>query len=121
MKRDMDLIRDLLRSLEENESCWANTTDLIKRFVDENRSHEFVKYHLYLLSDADLAQPHPSTTAYRLGWLGHEFLDATREPERWERTKEIAQQAGGVPFQIMVDFAKRLAWEAVTRLAGLKE
>lgn len=93
MKRDWDIIRELLTRLEDEEftrqplrlSCFENTP---KRDV--------ISYHVELLLEAGLVQGYMSKelgiwpadfVVERLTWSGHEFLDATRNDTLWAKTK----------------------------------
>jgi hypothetical protein len=88
MKRDMELVKALLLSLEENDAIGE-----IERYTAEQ-----VEYHSALLAEAGLIthetfrDAHRSAAALvrtRMTWVGHEFLDATRNRSIWERAKKI--------------------------------
>jgi hypothetical protein len=86
MKRDMDLIRQILLSTEADENK-----------IDAKFTQEEIAYHASLLKDAgflDAAivrgprnQPH-GCVLQGLTWDGHEFLDAMRDDTLWKRAKE---------------------------------
>jgi hypothetical protein len=52
----------------------------------------------------------------RLTWLGHEFLEASREPSRWEKAKEISRKAGGLTVGMMLDVLKQLMSDQIGKL-----
>ncbi|WOD13575.1 DUF2513 domain-containing protein [Paraburkholderia kirstenboschensis] len=42
----------------------------------------------------------------RLTWAGHDFLDAMRSPDVWNRIRQAASAAGGFPVDLLVSPAK---------------
>src|ERR1700730_526538 len=100
MKRDMDLIRDLLIGLEADSRLdgqgWLTpdaTENLGVIGLSEHSTQE-VAYHLNLLIEAGLVRGNygigkegmPAIS--KLTWQGHEFLDDIRDPSIWSKTKE---------------------------------
>jgi hypothetical protein len=85
MKRDMNLIRELLNVVEH-----ADYPGVINRY-GLNPYEPRVQYHLRLLSEAGFIRPVGQTSdgavSVRLTWQGHEFLEMTRNDEVWERAK----------------------------------
>lgn len=106
MKRDMELIRQLLMKIEESGRDDLRETDLQ---IDgyEPRS---VMYHIELLEEADLikAEILRSTSGTlgavveRLTWDGHEFLAAARNETVWNRVmKTIRDHSVSLPFDVL--------------------
>jgi DNA-binding HxlR family transcriptional regulator len=102
MKRDLELMRQILLDLEARGS-YTNWLD-----VDiEDYSPEQMDYHLELLVEAGLIRRRaserqlPRWLPVRLTWEGHEFLDAARDQRRWKRVQESIANAGSVPFAIV--------------------
>lgn len=99
MKRDWELIRNILFKVEEMES----TNAVLEDNVFEGVSPELVSYHIQLLIEAGLlvGQCHQGLGGplqcyiHRLTWNGHEFLDASRDNSRWKKAKEILLSKGG--------------------------
>ena len=104
MKRDMDLIRQLLSELERDE---AVRIPVVALTADE----ENVKWgHLKLMEDDGLIEFYVPTgkvhrrgyesklrlgpTTVRMTSRGHAFLDGTRAPDRWESVKGSLKKAG---------------------------
>ena len=97
MKRDMDLVRDILFEVEKQDGSgsWM-------KVVLEGRSEDEINYHLLLLKDAgylDAAVLQDGVRAIvqplRLTWTGHEFLNAARSSKLWEGAKEFALKTTG--------------------------
>lgn len=98
MKRDMDLIRQILLELEEAPYTggWANLE------IEKGLDDDVYAYHVQLLHEAGLIEAQDLSTLdgvawkpKRLTWEGHEFLEAARESSRWEKAKDVMQKEGG--------------------------
>jgi hypothetical protein len=103
MKRDMDLVRQLLIEIERD-VAWPEGTCITPD--DSSRS-----YHLHLLIQAGLLE---GTEHQVLGgaptrflltgltWQGHEFLAASADQDRWSRFKKSAGSAlSSIPFPVI--------------------
>jgi Hypothetical protein (DUF2513) len=97
MKRDMDLMRQILFEVEKWPFTGSFDTVLIA-----NRSDQEVSYHVYLLADAGLieavdASSHSGPRWYpkHLTYEGHEFLDAARQDTIWAKAKETVTKSTG--------------------------
>lgn len=112
MKRDMDLIRELMLKLESLPS------DGVARFRADDAAIQIdgyspaeVFYHLGLIKEASLIH---STGTGRMGSIefagltvaGHDFLDSVRSPDVWGKTKKVAAAAGGFTVELLVATAK---------------
>jgi hypothetical protein len=104
LKRDMDLVRQILlavegRPLEEDE---------VDITIDGYTTNQ-INYHLVILMDAGLIKAKYAQNLrddymwldIRLTWEGHEFLDAARDNKRWEKAKGVLAQAGGFALDVM--------------------
>lgn len=103
MKRDMDLVRQLLIEIEQDAE-WPGG----KCVATEDASKS---YHLHLLIHAGLiegeeiqvlggAPPHFLITG--LSWQGHEFLAATADQDRGSRFKKSAGTTlSSIPFPVI--------------------
>ena len=99
MKRDMDIVRQILLALETGDTSETKKLD-----------RDVLCYHNYLLVDAGLAlgtdassdgNMLPQYFVHSLTWHGHEFLDTAREPKRWEQAKSlIVDKIGGASISI---------------------
>lgn len=119
MRRDMDLIRNLLFVVRDLSPGSDFKTPEYEAF-----SRDEVREHLYLLHqagfieasvDSVLANSVPYIDPIRLTWEGHEFVEAIQDSSRWERLKKHMAKMGG--FAISV--AKPLAIEWMKQEAGL--
>ena len=100
MKRDMDVIREILLQAEE---CPAGTRWAAKPLLDHSMSD--VVEHVQLLIDAGYVDGrilgNEAAMILRITHAGHEFIDSSREPKRWEKAKAKALSAG-VPMTVTV-------------------
>jgi len=121
LKRDMDLIRSLLLRAETAETGSAPNGAF------ENYNDATVGYHNYLLVDAGLAKGTDVATRGSSGpnWLlthltsaGHDFLDAAREPTRWNKAKEILGTATIGAYRVLLE---KLAVQYAMKAAGIDE
>lgn len=105
MKRDMDLIRAILLTIEEEPHGFAPKIEI------PDYTEEQIKYHAILLGEAGLAEvvditpnggKSPEAIITRLTWAGHEFLDSARENQRWNQAKDLIGKIGGASIQIWI-------------------
>jgi hypothetical protein len=113
MKRDMDLIRELMLKLEAI-PLRAGGIYHIEPHHEEVRVEGYdldtIAYHLSLIKDAGLVDSGTLNPMVGIGfrgftWAGHDFIDSVRDPEIWRKTEGALKQAGG----FTLDFAKALA------------
>lgn len=106
MKRDMDLIRFILLQMEECESGYAPSKLCVDGYTQEQ-----IGFHVLLMIGAGLitgyerdesGQSSPYAVPTHITWAGYEFLDASRDPERWEKAKGIFSKLGGVTMDIAI-------------------
>mgnify|MGYP002715517673 CR=1 FL=1 len=105
MKRDLDLIREILLALE-SQLDGVNPGRVEIRGWDENE----VNYHTQLLSDRKFIELFDPKSKYHLSVqritdAGHDYLDVVRDPEIWRKVKIVAEESG----VYTVSFLKKLA------------
>jgi hypothetical protein len=117
MKRDVDLIRQILLDLERHSAeCTLDT-------LRNGAAHEIderTRYHLRLCIDAGLAKEIDRTAAgspcVRLTNAGHEFLDICRGDERWQAAKWLVhQQTGGMSLAVLRAVLTKWAVQGISR------
>lgn len=128
MKRDMDLVRDLVLKLEAK-VLPAGATDFLDpwgpELAVEGYTPEQVFYHMGLIDNAgfidhntDHGMQHFAYSG--LTWSGHDFADSVREPEIWHATKEGAKKAGGFSVELLVALAKGFLKKKIEEHTGIK-
>ena len=132
MKRDFDLIRQLLFKLEKSNSEWAH----IKNLSDDD------KYQVRLMFEAGLIalnsyggelRTHKTSAVnehdfgmfsaadFTLTWEGHDYLDAIRAESVWERTKAVVAETGGsATFEIVKTLATGLLRKQISKHTGIE-
>ena len=120
MKRDMDLIREILFEIEK-----AEDFDLAIEISIEGRDAKEINYHLKILYQAGLIEAIGTSgfgessewIATSMTWAGHEFLDSAREEKRWRQAKDmVLKRGGGLVFEVLRKVLIDLATGSVTPL-----
>lgn len=110
MQRDMDLIRDLLRAIEQNPTMDGSTDFAIaepEHVGISGHSMEEVSYHLRLLSQAGFIDSSAHGLIIRgLTWDGHEFLDNIKNDNIWSKVKQQAATVSGVGLKVLAALAE---------------
>lgn len=52
-------------------------------------------------------------------WNGHEFLDAVRDPEIWQKTKDGASKVGSASIEFLWEMAKAYAKHLAKERLGM--
>jgi len=124
LKRDWEIIRELLTKVEE---CTLPTEQVgLSNFPAER--HAEVSYHMALLIEAGLVHGKMSGSigpsvaqfiARRLTWEGHEFIDSIRSDTVWKKTtKTITDQGISMTFDLVKEVAKEAASALVKAAMG---
>lgn len=109
MKRDMELVRKLLITIEESNGHEALT---LPSDIDKVE----VAYHLEIMDQAGFVKNNtkwagnkPYWIIASLTWDGHEFLDSVRNESIWNKTKEGIKmkglELGSIPLEVIKDYA----------------
>ncbi len=121
MKRDMDLIRDiLLRAANADFGVLSS-----EAFAIEGYDARTVAAHFELLDEAGLVDADLLTLersgvhsgkVLRVTWAGHDYLDAVRDATVWRKVKKtLGDKLGSAP----VDVVKALAVKYMSAKLGL--
>ena len=113
MRRDPDLIRKLLFHFDEKPDYTAERCPAIEGYSDVD-----ILYHMLLLAQAGFLDHQPEWTTSRdriirvlgfgLTWDGHEFLEAARDDNRWQRVKQqVIGTSGGLLFDLLKTWLKQ--------------
>lgn len=98
MKRDWDLIRKILLSLEE----LPDTASSLASNEVEGYQKDDVAYHIYIMKQAGLIEAICNGTmsdgmlciAQMLTWEGQEFLSKIRQQSTWNKIKGVIKNKG---------------------------
>jgi Hypothetical protein (DUF2513) len=128
MKRDMDLIRELLLKLEAlplQRGASAHITPNWEGIAVPGYDVDHIDYHLTQIRNAGLIDEGGIRPAEGIGfrsltWEGHDFLDSVRDPKIWAKTKSGALAAGGFTVDLLKDLAKGLIKKQIEERTGVK-
>ena len=115
MKRDMEVIRDVLLAIED-----TNQTQGIIELELPALDPVVVSYHIKLLADAGLIEADDLSTMQgfewkprSLTWAGHEFLDAARDDTVWAKvTAKLKDTVTSAPFEVVKSMVLQASKEA---------
>jgi hypothetical protein len=114
MKRDMDLIREILMAVSENPKCdgiYENFFNTPEELGIQNHSTEEVAYHASLLVsagylDGEIRESFPIPSIKGLTWNGHELIDNIKNQEIWETTKRRIAGLSSVALSVVAQIAQ---------------
>lgn len=111
MKRDMNLVREILIWTENQEHGRVSGNPKIEGYAEEE-----VAYHVHLMEQAHLvkafdttsmADKSPQAILIELTWDGYEFLDAARDETIWVKAKNtIFTTTKNITFDILLEWLK---------------
>ena len=99
MKRDMDLVRAILKHLADRDLQSAQAVVSI-----EGYSKDKIAGHLEIMEDKGLVDGVTGMCAAckRMTWEGHEFLEASRDDTIWNKAKALVlEKTGGLSFEAL--------------------
>ena len=112
MKRDMDLIREILLTIESMEAKYEylNVPDY---------PVDLVNHHVDLLISAGLVYANMNSTfggsakpiVESLSWEGYDLLDAIRNESIWTKTEDFVKERDlqGIPIELLKSVATEFA------------
>jgi hypothetical protein len=132
MKRDMDLIRNILLVFDQIEVERLGQKSLASSL--DGYAEDQIRFHINLLKgagylDQAVVAPRnrdgvPSHVRFDLGYrptmAGYDFLDSVRDPEVWAKTKQTVSSAGGFTLDLLKELAKGLLKTQIEKLTGVK-
>lgn len=115
MKRNLDLIRDILLCCEEDTAMRLTVEDIEAKIP---YSFEEISYHVALLLDADfiaatefpiMGSPFDSYIISRITMCGHDYLDSVRDDTIWHKTKKkLGVFLSSAPLSLISDVASAI-------------
>ena len=116
MRRDLDLIREVLREVAESgEAVEA------RALATEEHPFEEIAYHFGIMIDAGLVEGSVNRSwgggavcarIDRLTWAGNDFLDAVASDRVWSKVKRtVAKTVGSASFESVKALAVRFCTE----------
>lgn len=113
MKRDFDLIRQILFEMED-----APNWNFVETDEEDDPGLRRI-YDLRLLQDDALIASN-GKYSYRMTSRGHDYLDSIRDEGIWKSTKEMVAETGGsATLEIVKSLALGLLKQKITKHTGL--
>lgn len=107
MKRNMDLIREILLLIENDPLPRMRVLSVVEGYTKTQ-----VEEHARLLMEAGLItgrkfrdENGPAVLNVQLTWAGHEFIESVRDPAIWKKTKDAAKKTGSWSLKLMGEIA----------------
>lgn len=119
MKRDLDLIRRILKDVEGmpagkplgNITYPGYSKEIIHEHIDLLDQAKFIEVATF---KAGTAKNIIKYQINRLTWLGHEFLDAAKDDSIWNKAKEkFLKPTVSFSFDLLLDWLKMKAREKI--------
>lgn len=117
MKRDLDLIREIMLVLEDKIEYGKifQSAHLIEVIQDKTLSAEKLAYHVGLLVENDFIKAKEykyqsgEPTDYLINTItsqGQDFIDTIRQDRTWNKIKDKSSNIGGFTLSLLVDIGK---------------
>ena len=114
MKRDMNLVREILLWATDQDASGVNANPTIVGYSADQVSH-----HVHLMSQAGLVEaavttalsdPGPTALLLSVTWAGHDFVDAARDNTIWNKAKrKVLSSGSSFTFDLLKDVLVLLA------------
>ncbi len=131
MKRDMELVRNILLAIESENGSFDSTRlnralgKLYKDSGTQMPSYEIIVEHLEIMAEEDtslvsvnivkhMGGP-PAFLGLRMMWAGHDFLANARTPSVWEKALPKME---GLSFDLIKQLLFELAKQTVLPISG---
>ena len=122
MKRDLDLVRDILRYVERSE---GGGVDLSGMDADIHN----LAFHAELMAARGLIECSVTRDAFGepldvegncITWEGYDYLDTIRSPKVWKRAKEvISSTVGDTSLSVVKEACKMIAADMIRGGLGM--
>lgn len=119
MKRDMDLVRNILLYVEEHSK--PSSPDMMSLVSGVEDGPQKLSYHMTMLvEEAGYLRGNRRVSVSASGseylymevtWDGHEFLETLRDPSIWEKTKKAAGAAGSTSVKVLLEVGTMIVKE----------
>lgn len=114
MKRDLDLVRTILKEMENGTFDEWQSKEVEREKADKEEKR--LVQHLELMIERGLIEGEVlkdrtgcarGAAVSRIKWEGYEFLEATRNETLWNKAKgEVIQRTGSLAFDAVVAWLK---------------
>jgi hypothetical protein len=111
MKRDMNLVREILLWIESQEHGGVAANPTI-----EGSTEEEIAYHVYIMWKASLVEAidvgemgnlSPQALLSNISWNGHEFIQAAADDTIWAKAKKtLFNTSTSITFDLLLEWLK---------------
>ena len=120
MKRNYDLIRDILLTVEQRPDDGHTITLKTQEFTDKfpKITPDELNEHIQMLVEHGLLEAEPHQFGWfitRITWSGHDFIEQSRDKTVWENTKH---HAGHFALDVFATVLKKFSVERLELFAG---
>jgi hypothetical protein len=127
LKRDLDLIRAMMLSLESKDELDGQSSlhaPAHELFAGFGKSESVLTYHLLLIIDEGWLLGRYIEVAgefiiERLTADGHDFIDVTRQPSIWDQAKSAMEAGRSETLRFAWDISKKIAQKEIEKRLGL--
>ncbi|MER0283813.1 DUF2513 domain-containing protein [Clostridioides difficile] len=121
MKRNLELIRDILIKMEESDADRMSISDFMTDIYDERT----ISYHLQLLLDVGFIEATPMGVqrclykhyiVKRITSFGYDYLDNIRDDTVWNKTKK---QLGNFASSASLEVIGSVASSVILKMIGV--
>lgn len=132
MKRDMDMIRELLLKIEGGQGVfYPIPTETAQMFGHQeappltNDEANKLRLHLDMLEEIGFIRTQDviaggAVFVERITWPGYEYLESVRDPETWRKTKEGANAVKNWSIETIKEIGKGLIRKQIEDYTGVK-
>lgn len=122
MKRNMDLVREILLALSKHKHGYAPCNFKVEGYTEEE-----VLYHCFILDEAGLIDASntsddnslsPEAIPTRLTWEGHEFIENAKSEKIWQQTKDAVNKIGDVSFSVWASVLAKIVEQNLLGISG---
>ncbi len=119
MKRDMELVREILLFLEDDNREYYDDNDGTHDLIHiEGYTKREIEYHLVIMKDGELLKgelPRGDNKiithkGVRLDWNSHDFIETFRSDTIWNKSKEHLKEKGfqiaNMPMDVLIGLGK---------------
>ena len=124
MKRDFDLVRDILIQTEKSDDVLDGEV-----LVTSERSPELIAYHFEMMRDYGLIEAkidyamggNPvNMIVKRITWQGYDYLDAIRSKKIWDKAvRAINETVGETSLSVLKDTCLQLVKQSILKNLGI--
>lgn len=116
MKRDMDLVREILLFVEKHCGEYSHRVDS-EAMGKHDEMDDVIRVHISILKEHGFLNGSLSRagwTVNRLTWEGYELLDNIRDISRWSKIKAGIEKVGGFSMGVLQSVSSALASQAAS-------